>query len=610
MSSLLSLSSADRAAFAVTSRLLSCLITESILKAVFVPIDSPNTIGACIVLSKRASDADLSLKEPYCPSDIFVVIFLRSVPILKNRGDATIEKEIGLMDPLDMLPWIYELDLPSTILSGLPFSHHNLTTQHTTLSLSLDPLHLWNKFSAESQLIPENKDAVSQELHSSFEWQKHAYETCPTRPTLNSSSLEWEQSLVEGHPTHPMHRARRTIYPLPMIHPGQYDYYQPHVRFVSIPRSSLLIQGDFEELLAPLQDSAAKNAGKPLEIPANHMLFPVHELQIPNIVSKFPDAVVISDEFSVLAPAQASIRTLTLPCSPHITLKLAVSIKISSALRTISHFTAYSGPKFGRDIVPRLAIDNRVLITENEVASAVYKHDDPEVSKHCTAILREVYSGESRGEKVIVAAALAEIGHDDGVGEQPVVVTVFGLDSAEKKFEFLERYVNLIFDAFIPPLLINGIAFEAHGQNTLARFDEVTGQLNGFVFRDFGGVRIHVPTLLESTGVLLDTLPNHCIVVDDVHDAYKRLYHTLIHNHLHRLIRVLGFHHNGRGWELVKSALEARVPEGSGLWDAWLNPKRETVMGKCLLRMKLEGLYREAVYGKVPNLIHFRPQCL
>jgi len=155
------------------------------------------------------------------------------------------------------------------------------------------------------------------------------------------------------------------------------------------------------------------------------------------------------------------------------------------------------------------------------------------------------------------------------------------------------RYINLAFDAFIPPLLIDGIAFEAHGQNTVARFDKDTGELKGFVFRDFGGLRVHKETLEASISFPMDTLPDHCIIVTDVNDAYKRLYHTLIHSHLHRLIRVLGFHHDGRGWKIVREALEARIPKDSKLWSAWLDPKKETVMGKCLLRMKLTGVYRD-----------------
>ncbi|KIJ27921.1 hypothetical protein M422DRAFT_37525 [Sphaerobolus stellatus SS14] len=556
MSSLISLSSGDRAAFAVTSRLLACLVTESLLKALYIPLDSPSTVGACIVLSKEASSAPLPIEKPYRAADIFVIIPLQTVPVLKSSNNVSTNEEIGLIDPLDMLPWIFEVyndpnrnsdlthDLPGVILSNLPLTQYDFT-EDTTLSLSLDPIHLWSKFSAEMQLSSDNQEAVTEELKSSFEWQKHAYENCPSRPTFQSSSIEWEQALVEGHPTHPMHRARRTIAPLPSVKPGQYNYYFPHLRFVTIPRDNLLIQGNFEDSIGPLRDSAAKHAGKPLEVSSDLVLLPIHELQISNIVEKFIGAIVLPEEYRVLAPAQASIRTLSLPCSPHLSLKVAVGIKISSALRTISHFTAYSGPKFGRDVAPHLHIDPEVLVIENEIASVVHKHEDPDVAKHCTVMLREMYSGEERNERVIMAAVLAESAYDEEFGV-PAVVTTFGLDTEEKKFVFLEQYVNLVFDAFIPPLLIDGIAFEAHGQNTVVRFDKSTGKLKGFVFRDFGGMRVHKPTLEAATGVKMDTLPDHCIVVSDVNEAYKRLYHTLIHSHLQRLIRVLGFHHNSK----------------------------------------------------------------
>jgi hypothetical protein len=109
MSSLLSLSCADRAAFAVTSRLLSCLITESLLKALFVPIHSEKAVGACVVLSNQASAAGVPLQKPYRPADIFVIVPLRALPVIKPSSNASLGKEIGLIDPLDMLPWIYEV---------------------------------------------------------------------------------------------------------------------------------------------------------------------------------------------------------------------------------------------------------------------------------------------------------------------------------------------------------------------------------------------------------------------------------------------------------------------------------------------------------------------
>jgi len=127
MSSPLSLSYGDRAAFAVTSRLLACLITESLLKAYFIPLDSPEAVGACIVLSNSASKADQPPAKPYRPADIFVIVPLRTLPVLKLPKDPLINNQIGLADPLDMLPWIYEVhdsinrNAALTVIVSIPF---------------------------------------------------------------------------------------------------------------------------------------------------------------------------------------------------------------------------------------------------------------------------------------------------------------------------------------------------------------------------------------------------------------------------------------------------------------------------------------------------------
>ena len=195
------LSYADRAAFAVTSRLVSCLITESLLKAIYVPVKSSKAVGACVVLSGHAMAGAVPLEKPYRPVDVFVIVPLRTTPVLKPVVHPTLENEIGLVDPLDMLPWIYEicddsninpnlkvlpsesqiegfkltilidqLDLPTAIRVKLPLPYRHFA-EHATLSLSLDPLYLWKKFSAEMQLHPENQDAITHELRSSYDWQ-------------------------------------------------------------------------------------------------------------------------------------------------------------------------------------------------------------------------------------------------------------------------------------------------------------------------------------------------------------------------------------------------------------------------------------------------------
>lgn len=87
-------------------------------------------------------------------------------------------------------------------------------------------------------------------------------------------------------------------------------------------------------------------------------------------------------------------------------------------------------------------------------------------------------------------------------------------------------YLRLACEAFIPPAVHNGVAFEAHAQNVLARFNIQTGELLGFVVRDMGGLRIHPPTLSRSIGTNFDFLPGHCVVTDTVEEIYPKFYHT------------------------------------------------------------------------------------
>lgn len=150
-------------------------------------------------------------------------------------------------------------------------------------------------------------------------------------------------------------------------------------------------------------------------------------------------------------------------------------------------------------------------------------------------------------------------------------------------------YLGLACDAIIPPTLYNGVVFEAHAQNCLLRFDVATGALRGFVLRDLGGMRIHPETMNASLGTSFEFLPGHCVVTSSVEETYPKFYHTLIHNHLQRMIRLLGMHYNGVGWDILRGHLRRVIPEGHGLWKAWM--ETDTVAGKCLMRMRLQSVH-------------------
>ena len=136
--------------------------------------------------------------------------------------------------------------------------------------------------------------------------------------------------------------------------------------------------------------------------------------------------------------------TVVFPDAPDIALKLSVGIRISSALRTISHFTANFGPRFSREIVPKLAIDPGILSIEQEVASANCARDaeggnlDPDIAKHLTVVIRKRYIPDD-SEAIIICAALLETGHAGLPAGIPIVQHVLGLDSQEKRFMFFNE---------------------------------------------------------------------------------------------------------------------------------------------------------------------------
>ncbi|KAF5366545.1 hypothetical protein D9758_008969 [Tetrapyrgos nigripes] len=740
-----------RAAFATSSRLISCLVTESLVRAIYFPLKSNDATGFAVLLSgSLSSRPPQPIDQPYSikneEEDILGIVPLRYVPVFKHDGSDPRGKEIGLLDPLDMVAVVFEIQqgedgdtevpLIKAILTNLSnrpgWDLSGLSSSSLSFVPSKSPLSIWNKFAKSFNVEEEMVKSIAEEFDSSVKWQQYSFEHPPKAATFDSPSIDWEQSIVEGHPTHPMHKTRIYLPPMTPLTPGSYDLYNPLLRFISLPRSSANVTYEFEELTRRIGEAASaadtnsnsnstqgangvtangKEAKNLIDlIPKDHVLIPIHELQIPHIKQKFgKEAVVYGEEWTVGVKAQQSIRSIILPTSiyypspspssppvsdsfnpnpsnplwstpppftPALSLKLALGLKLTSAIRTISPASAYLGPRFSKWVVPGLSFDRRILWVARERGSVVFGGDTDggvvekekslsqgteqrgtgsafeEIAKHCAAIVREAWeigsedrewvlpkeynlggTGElkGKGERLIVCTALVESGHE-GVGDEPAVVRIFGLDTEEKRVEWLDRFVHLFFAAFLPPILTNGVAFEAHPQNVLARFAlEEPHQLLGFVIRDFGGIRVHPETLFSSTSTGgpggpsggIDVfgqsptrsnpspvvIPGHSILAPDLEDVYARTYHTVIHNHLQQLIRVLGLHYNGKGWEVVRRRFGEVVGRESGLWGSWMGSEGEetkTFPGKCFMRMRMQGMYRFHLHGPFPNLIHYK----
>ncbi|KAJ2793952.1 hypothetical protein H4R20_006381, partial [Coemansia guatemalensis] len=256
------------------------------------------------------------------------------------------------------------------------------------------------------------------ELDSSTANQAHAYMSRrPDPDILASTAIEWEQSIIEGHATHPMHRARHAVSPLGPIS-SDTDFSRPNIAFIAIPRNEIRVEGALEELLTPLYSHAEADRTDLARSQyildhidrSRELVLPAHPLHVSAILHMFPFARQLP--FSAPASAQVSLRTV---CPEAFTplgyaIKLPLGIKVSSALRTITPWSTFVGPRITQvipQILNRAPVEGALLIA-GEPASAVSTNPDFDIAKYLSCIIREdpEHICRQRGERVIVAAAL------------------------------------------------------------------------------------------------------------------------------------------------------------------------------------------------------------
>ncbi len=99
----------ERAAFAGMSRLISCLVTEQILPALYFALDASETLalGFMLVGSMPGHSGDNRILHA---DDIFVIVPLCHTPVLGRGIIADTGRPIELVDPLDMLPFVYQVE--------------------------------------------------------------------------------------------------------------------------------------------------------------------------------------------------------------------------------------------------------------------------------------------------------------------------------------------------------------------------------------------------------------------------------------------------------------------------------------------------------------------
>lgn len=144
----------ERAVISTAVRLVSCTVTESLTRAIYIPV-APLGLDAralAVVLSSDASNKPPAVIASYRLEDILAVLPLKHVPIFKSNPYAL---EIGLLDPMDISPNIFVVDHGAAndreteidnVCPKASLVAHLLTRVLGNLSYSSDspgPLKLW-----------------------------------------------------------------------------------------------------------------------------------------------------------------------------------------------------------------------------------------------------------------------------------------------------------------------------------------------------------------------------------------------------------------------------------------------------------------------------------
>jgi len=118
-----------------------------------------------------------------------------------------------------------------------------------------------------------------------------------------------------------------------------------------------------------------------------------------------------------------------------------MAVKLGSTIRALSPESTYFGPRFSATAVPSLALDRKLVLVSNVIATIAHTEPDSSIAKYCAAVVREYHEDgcEENGKQMIVCTSLLETGHAGPDGNIPPLMRVFELHSEELHMKWLER---------------------------------------------------------------------------------------------------------------------------------------------------------------------------
>ena len=347
---------------------------------------------------------------------------------------------------------------------------------------------------------------------------------------------------------------------------------------------------------------------------------PLHPYQAQHwIEQKFATEIMKGElmllpDVSLAASPTMSFRTVVPEGSaqmPH--MKLPVSLRLTTAQRTLSPKSAVMGPRLTRLLTTIVNRESGFGGTLDILAEDVGLHYvDPDRNddraKHLAVLFRANPMSKCTG--ALFPVPVGSLFAESPLNERPIVTDLVSLsfsDCPQGAEQFLERYAKTILTAALGAYLVYGIAFEAHQQNSFIMVNE-RYEPTQLLVRDFGDLRVHGPTL-RITGLDLVPYRTGQTVLESDEPVRDKLLHAVMLCHLGEIALLLSRTYNHPEsifWNILRRETEVvfdRLRERTNpqRWQTEHHALLENDWpAKSLLRMRLTDT-SDAVHCHMPN---------
>lgn len=354
--------------------------------------------------------------------------------------------------------------------------------------------------------------------------------------------------------------------------------------------------------------------------PKSYLALPIHPWQVQNSLKiHFKDflesqQIILLDKCTIDSKATMSFRSVCPQENGLCThLKLPVAIQATSAVRTVSPASIQIGPQVSR-ILQQIQESN-VHIKENFMVIPEYfgmhfnaVNDDRQ--RHLSVLFRQNPSKlcQEREISIVVASLFVE----SPLSKTPLLcelIKTTGSTTHKEIQNYFYNYANIVINSFLRLYLKFGISLEAHQQNTLMLFKD--GQPQKVMSRDFGGVRIHKPTLNQA-GFDITPYPGAVTVRDDKNEVRNKMIYTTYQSHLGEIILLLSKTYKIEEtilWAIVQEISKDCFQSMQSEMDIQTYEEEYTMIFseqwnlKALTRMRLDETSHDYIYVPLSNPI-------